>query len=419
MSQSITHACANCGSSVPENMHFCPNCGTPAAIPQAPPPPPLSSYPPAQAGTPYTAYPPQNNQPAYQPPPLQQGYQPPLQGNQPPQGYVPPQKKSSGGMLKVALILLLVLLVVGTGGYFAFHALTNRGGKSSTTTSGSNTSTTGANSQITPTQASLTTTPINATVTYASVDITIVNAQQAASFADDNGTPAQGVVRLNLHAVQSDANNVNFTTAPPYAYLDVFALLLPGGSKVAAGSSKDITGPAQKGDQTTWIDFPASTGLKVNQMILQIGKDTEEQLQVPLTGLADLSQYQPKQSAPNLRVQFGSVFWTLKTVTLKLSDSMTQVDKGKRFLVLTFSLDNPSTDADNSFPPDYIRLQYGANTITLEQAVVGNAAASTTNIPGVVSFLVPQDTTTATFVLLPGHLTPGATTQATIPFQIP
>lgn len=406
MSQSTTHACANCGSSVPENMRFCPNCGTPADIPQAPPPPPVNSYPPTQAGAPYTAYPPQINQPAYQPPPLQQGYQPPLQGNQ------PPQKKSSGGMLKVALILLLLLLVVGTGGYFAFHALTNRGGKSS------NTTTTGADSQITPTQASMTTTPINATVTYASVDITIINAQQATSFADDNGTPAQGVVRLNLHAVQSDANNVNFTTAPPYAYLDVFALLLPGGSKVAPGSSKDITGPAQKGDQTTWIDFPASTGLKVNQMILQIGKGTEEQLQVPLTGLADLSQYQPKQSAPNLRVQFGSVFWTLKTVTLKLSDSMTQVDKGKRFLVLTFSLDNPSTDNDNSYPPDYIRLQYGANTITLEQAVVGNASANTTNVPGVVSFLVPQGTTAATFVLLPGHLTPGATTQATIPFQI-
>jgi len=403
MSQSITHACANCGSSVPENMHFCPNCGTPAAIPQAPPPPQLNSYPPAQAGASYTAFPAQNNQPAYQPP----------------QGYVPPQKKSSGGVLKVALILLLVLLVVGAGGYFAFHSLTNRGGKSSTTTSGSSATTTGANSQITPTQTSMITTPINATVTYASVDITIINAQQATSFADDNGTPAQGVVRLNLHAVQSDANNVNFSSAPPYAYLDVFALLLPGGSKVAPGSSKDITGPAQRGDQTTWIDFPASTGLKVNQMILQIGKDTEEQLQVPLTGLADLSQYQPKQSTPNLRVQFGSVFWTLKTVTLKLSDSMTQVDKGKRFLVLTFSLDNPSTDNDNSYPPDYIRLQYGATTITLEQAVIGNAAPSTTNVPGVVSFLVPQGTTAATFVLLPGHLTPGAITQATIPFQIP
>jgi hypothetical protein len=184
------------------------------------------------------------------------------------------------------------------------------------------------------------------------------------------------------------------------------------------GGYKDLTGPAQKEDRTTWIDFPASTSLKVDQMILQIGKDTEEQIQVPLTGHANLSQYQPKQNTPNLRVAFGSMFWTLKTVTLKLSDSGTQVEKGKRFLVLTFSLDNPGTDGYNAFPPDFIRLQYGRTTIALEQAVIGDAAAGTTNIPGLVSFLVPQDTTTATFILLPGH-TPGATNQTTIPFQIP
>ena len=167
-----------------------------------------------------------------------------------------------------------------------------------------------------------------------------------------------------------------------------------------------------------WIDFPAAISLQVNQLILQIGKETEEQLQVPLTSHADLSQYQQKQSNPDLRVQFGSVFWTLKTVTLKLSDSGTQADKGMRFLVLAFSLDNPGTEADNSYPADSIRLQFGGTTIALEQAVIGNAAAGTTNVPGLVSFLVPQDITTATFILLPGH-TPGATSQATIPFQIP
>jgi hypothetical protein len=386
MSQSTTHSCANCRSSFPDTMRFCPNCGTPVSNPQAP----------------FAAYPQQNNQPAYQSPPAQQGYQPPQ-----------PQKKSSRGILTVVVILLLLLLLLGAGGYFALHFLTSKGGK---------TTTTGANGEVTPTQAPLTTTPINATFTYASVAITIINAQQATSFADDTGTLAHGVVRLNLHAVQSDVSNVNFTSAPVFAYPERFTLLLPGGSKVAVGGYKDLTGPPQKGDQMTWIDFPASTGLKVNQMILQIGKDTEEQLQVPLTGNADLSQYQPKQSTPNLRVAFGSAFWTLKTVTFKLSDSGTQVDKGMRFLVLTFSLDNPSTENDNSYPPDYIRLQYSGTTITLDQASVGSAAPDTTNVPGVVSFIVPQDTTAATFVLLPGHLTPGSTgstTQATIPFQIP
>lgn len=406
MSQSITHSCANCRSSVPDNMRFCPNCGTPTSIPQAPPLPPVASYPPTQQAAPFAAYPQQNNQQAYQPPPLQQGYQPLP-------SYARPQKNSSRGMMRVVVILLLLLLLLGAGGYFAFHFLTSKGG---------NTTTTGANGQVTPTQSPLTTTPINATVTYASVAITIINAQQATSFADDSGTLTHGVVRLNLHAVQSDVENANFTNAPVFAYPECFALLLPGGSKVAVGGYKDLTGPPRKGDRMTWIDFPASTGLKVNQMILQIGKDTEEQLQVPLTAHADLSQYQPKQSTPNLRVAFGSVFWTLKTVTFKLSDSGKQVDKGMRFLVLTFSLDNPSKDNDSSYAPDYIRLQYSGTTITLDQAAVGNAAPDTSNVPGVVSFLVPQDTTTATFILLPGHLTPGSTDstpQATIPFQIP
>ena len=411
MSQSITHSCANCGSSVPDNMRFCPNCGTLAGIPQAPPPP-ANSYAPTLNAAPLRANAQQDKQAVYQPPPAQQGYQPPLPGNQPPPAYARPQKNSSRGLLKVAVILLLLLVLLGAGGYFALHALTSRVGKNLTTG-------TSANGETTPTQAPLTTTPINATFTYASVDITVLNAQQATSFADDRNTPTQhGVVRINLHAVQADANNANFTNAPSYAYGESFALLLPGGSKVALGGYKDITGPARKGDQTTWIDFPASPGIKVNQMTLQVGKDTEEQIQVPLTGHADLSQYQPKQSAPNLRVPFGSAFWTLKTVTFKLSDSGTQVDKGMRFLVLTFSLDNPGTDNDNSYPPDYIRLQYGATTITLDQADIGNAAPGTTNVPGIVSFLVPQGTTAANFILLPGHLTPGATNQATIPFQI-
>jgi hypothetical protein len=340
---------------------------------------------------------------------VQQSYQPPLPGNQAPPAYARPQKNSARGVLKVAVIVLLLLVLLGAGGYFALHALTSRGG---------NPPSTDVNGGSTPTQAPLTTTPLNAAFNYASVDITLLNAQQATSFADDRDTPAQGVVRINLHAVQSDANNVYFASNTMYAYPEAFVLLLPGGKKVNTAGYKDLTGPARKGDQTTWIDFPASTGLKVNQMTLQVGKDTEEQIRVPLTGQADLSQYQPRQSAPNLRVPFGSMFWTLKTVTLKLSDSATQVEKGKRFLVLTFSLDNPGTEGYSAFPPDFMRLHYGATTIALDQAAIGDAAAGTTHVPGLVSFLVPQGTTTATFILLPGH-TPGATTQATIPFQIP
>src|SRR5579859_1275401 len=71
MSQSITHTCANCGSSVPDNMRFCPNCGTLAGTPQAPPPPPVNAAAQTQRAASFTEYPQQNNQPAYQPPPAQ------------------------------------------------------------------------------------------------------------------------------------------------------------------------------------------------------------------------------------------------------------------------------------------------------------------------------------------------------------
>src|ERR1700738_692832 len=104
MSQSTTHSCANCGSSVPDTMRFCPNCGTATSIPQAPPPPPVNSYAPTKNAAPFRANPPRNSQPAYQPPPAQQGYQPPLQNNQPPPAYARPQKNSSRGVLRIAVI---------------------------------------------------------------------------------------------------------------------------------------------------------------------------------------------------------------------------------------------------------------------------------------------------------------------------
>ncbi len=413
MAQSITQACTSCKAPVPANMSFCPNCGTPRSVGHDN----LTSYSSGQSApppSPYTAYSQQQQRlPVYSQAPGQQGYQQPFQpSQQPPPAYARPQKKAGGGILKVVIILLILLLLLGAGGFFALRAFT--GGGSNTANSGT------TSNNVTPTQAPLITTPINATVNYASVNITIINAQQATSFADDTGTPAKGVVRFNLHSVQSSVNNVYSTSAPTFAYPECFTLLLPDGVKVSMNPSgyKDLSGPPQKGDQTTWIDFPASTSLKVSQMTLQMGKETEEPILVPLTGHADLSQYQPKQSTPNLRVPFGSMFWTLKTVTLKLSDSGTQVDKGIRFLVLGLSIDNPGTEGYNAFPPDFIRLQYGGKIISSEQAVIGDAAAGTSAIPGMVSFLVPQGTPTATFVLLPGH-TPGATSQAVIPFQIP
>src|SRR5712692_790216 len=420
MSQISTRSCSNCGTSVPENMRFCPNCGTPAnasvgtpvnyapgggnSIPAAPPPP---QYAQTQKAAPSPSY--QQAQQGYQPvSPTPQGYPPPMQNGQPLPVYARPQKKASRGVLRLVVILLLLLLVLGTAGYFAFKYVSSRG-----SSVGSN------NTTSVSTSSPVKTTPINATVTYASVDITILNAQQAKSFADDSNASAPGVVRLNLHAVQTGVDDINNGSSIDqyYDYPSSFALILPGGSKVAPVGEKDTNGPTKKGNQTTWVDFPVSTAVNVNQLVLQIGKDTEAQLDIPLTGHADLSQYQPRQVSPNTSVQYAGMTWTLTTATAKLSDSGAQADKGKRFIVLTLKIDNPTSQNVSAYPPDYVRLQFGGTTIAETGDTLPTPAAGTSNATGLVAFLVPQENTTFTLVLLPNGVT-GATTQATIPFQI-
>ena len=306
---------------------------------------------------------------------------------------------------------VILLLLLGTGGFFASRYVTSRGG---------NTANTGVNKEITPTQAQLSTTPINATVTYASVTITIINAQQAASFADDTNTSAPGAVRLNLHAMPNGTDDTNSGSSidPYYHYSTSFALLLPGGRKIPPAGYKEVNGPTKKGNQTTWIDFPVPTTVKVNQLVLQMGTDTEAQIAIPLAGQANLSQYQAKQVSPNVRVAYGGTFWTLTTATAKLSDGGVQADKGKRFLVLALTIDNPSSQGTNGYPPDYIRLQFGGTTISETGDTIPTTVAGTSNLTGLVAFLVPQEKTNFSLVLLPSDLN-GATSQATMPFQIP
>jgi len=305
------------------------------------------------------------------------------------------------------MILLLLLLILGTAGYFVLRFVGSRGGSQSSNNTAS-------------TSSGVTTTSINATVTYASVNITIVNAQQATKFADDTSTSAPGVVRLTIHAVQNSVNDTNGGSSIDayYDYSSSFALILPGGSKVALLDSKDASGPTKNGNQTTWIDFPVPTTVNVNQLVLQIGKDTEAQLDIPLTGKANLSQYQAIQASPNGHVQYGGMFWTLTTATAKLSNSGAQADKGKRFIVLAFNIDNPTSQDTNAYPPDYIRLQFGGTTISETGDTIPTITASTSNLTGLVAFLVPQENTNFTLVLLPNDIN-AATSQATLPFQIP
>lgn len=403
MSQTPSSPCPRCRAPIPANQQFCSNCGVTLHIEsrgQTPlQPTQRIKYPVHVSAQSYQA--PQYNAYAQQ---SHLGYAAALP-------YVIPQKNAEQGTRRkvgcgmgIALMLLVVLLA--TAGYFAIRFIGPRVTNGPTD-----------NSAVTPTQGPVTTTPINTTVTYASVVITIINAQQAKSFAND--PESSDLLRLNLHeqnTVTVDTSLVPSTSS--YAYADAFRLLLPDGKSLALLDSQTSSGPARGITQNSWVDFPIPISMKVNQLLLRLGTDTETQMDIPLIGNADVSQYQPEQVVPNKQVQYGSLMVALTTATALLSYGGEQADKGMRFLVVALTIVNSASSDVHAYPPDYLRLQLSGTTIAPEgSTAIPNAFAASATAKGTAAFLVPQNETTFTLLLLANDST-GATSQAAIPFQI-
>jgi hypothetical protein len=118
-------------------------------------------------------------------------------------------------------------------------------------------------------------------------------------------------------------------------------------------------------------------------------------------------------------VPYGDTFWTLTTASKQWSNGGKQADKGQLFIVVAVNVDNPSSSDVNAFPPDYLRLQVGGNQIAeANDSIPTGFVAGTTGSKGLVAFLVPQNSTSFSLVLL-GNGTAHASSQATIPFAIP
>lgn len=406
MIQSFTRPCPRCGTSAPIDQQYCQHCGSPMEA-SANDPTVISrefssSQMPPVPSDPYTGPTLLASSPVGVPQQPVSNYAPPLQP-----AYMPPSQKKAGRSLGIVIVLILVLLL-GAAGYFLVHLIGSRSANVG-----------GSNSDATPTQSPMMTTPLGETITYSSVIITLVNAQQTSSFADDNSTSSGGALRLNIHESQTaPLDTGGGTTDPYYGYDKAFNLLLPGGSVIAPNRTKIASGPTGKGSQDNWLDFSVSTGVKVNQLVLRIGDSNEAQMDVPLTANANLSAYQPKVIHFTTRVPYGDTFWTLTTASKQWSNGGKQAGSGQRFLVLAVNVDNPSSSDVNAFPPDYVRLQVGGNQIAeANDSLPTGFAAGTTGSKGLMAFLVPQDSTSFSFVLL-GNGTAHASSPATIPFAI-
>lgn len=286
------------------------------------------------------------------------------------------QRIGPGGLV---LIALLVLVILGVGSYIGALLF--------------GVPFAGLGSIVQP---GITTTALNSTVTYAGVTITVLDIQRAQRFADDPRTSNDGMLRLQLRAQNKTTIPVNLV------YSDIARLVLPGG-KLTAPTYANLNGGISPGaTMTSYVDFAAPNSVKTNQLLLRLGKANEVQMDIPLVSQVDLSKYAPKITNLNAHLQYLGLDWFLAEATTQFSIDGQQADKGMRYVVLILSVNNAlSQIAIPGSAYDYIRLKVGDATIaptdtTLPVAFEAGAKRKT----GTVTFLIPQNTTTLTLILL-------------------
>ncbi len=423
--------CPQCGSPMTPGQRFCSNCGSTIdagfGVPTAaassgdqyppvpnmsnaatpPPPPPFGGYNQAPPSSTNTYYPPQAA-------PAQQNFQAaPAPASIP--TFAKPVKDSSKGVLgQIGCgVLLVILLIVGLcagGSYLVYRYVINAANSTTTGT----TTTTGSNSNGgTPQAITLTTAQINQSLTYSSVDFTIVNVQEASSFTDDSSPSSPVTLRVNVteHNPTTDTVYMNYTNQ--------LQIVLPDKTTVTAGTSKIDGIIGQAVQRTNWIDFPLTKSIPINQLTLQFGAASETLLSVPLTGSADLSAYKLKSITPNATFQYGGVNWTLTSVTSSLSANGKQADTGMRFIVLTLKADNPSTNGTFYTSADTMRLQSGSVTnSSTNNTLPYPLSAGTTGATGTITFMMPQNNSSFTFILLAQATANPPIAQVSTNFQI-
>jgi hypothetical protein len=427
MAQGFPRFCPRCGAATVPSQRLCPRCGldlVPWLPQQAPQPSSQPGYQPSQPGfqpqpgptsepgiqpppgplpgQPFQHYDRQTSQPGFQPAP-QPGYQPSQPGFQPASqpgfdatwgqpapgqqpfaqsayaGYTAPpsapvQAPRRRGALRLVIILLLILIILGGGGYLVLHYL----------------------DMANNTQPAITVSSINATVTYAGVTMSILKVEQSQRFLDDPNSATDGMVRVHLQAQ-------NKTTIPMnLLYNTIATLALPGGKVLTPTYVKGNIGVAPGATQASIVDFAVPADTKVNQLVLRLGATDEAQVNVPLIQGANLAQYAPKTTNLTGTFQYLGLNWSLVTATTQLSIDGKQASKGMHYVTVMLSVSSTLAQmAISGSPYDYIRLKAGNTTVApVDTTLPVSFAAGATGKTGTVTFLVPQNATKLTLIML-------------------
>lgn len=410
MAQNSPLVCPTCHTPAAAGQRFCSECGTvlsseahkPTMLASAeqqaqisgaqfyaqttdanvtPPPPPLNSF----------ISPPQ--QPLA---PALKAAQVPAPGTYAVPNYARAPRRSRGWLI-TSIVLLLVLALGGAGFYVLSHRSpagnqsgTSGNAQQSTPGGGGSTPGSGGNGN-TPTSSGSTTEQLNLSFTYSSIALTITSVEYAASFPDDT-----------RQAVRVSFKESNPTSYPVrLLYGDVTRLMLPDGSVIGSVQTKNFALPAPGISDENWIDFPVSASISdLSTLVLQMGRQSESQMQIPLKPNADLSKFQDKTATPNATFQYAGLKWTMTKAVESLSAAGAQATTGNVYVTLTLQAVNPTNQGVYTFPSTYMRLKAGETTSAPSYATIPDLITAQSSGSGTVMFLVPQGNTTFTLIML-------------------
>jgi len=200
-----------------------------------------------------------------------------------------------------------------------------------------------------------------------------------------------------------------------WVYSNIARLILPGKKFVVPTLVQATVGIAPGVIQKSTLDFAVPTSMKISQLTLRLGAANEAQMDIPLTGHADLREYAPKTVNPDGQMTYLGLNWTLVSATSQLSIAGQQASKGMAYIIGTLKVDNTlSQEAIPGSAYDYIRLKSGSTIAPPKNTTLPvSFETGETGKTGTVTFLISQSTNTYTFILLPQ----GGTDQATTDFQ--
>ena len=245
-------------------------------------------------------------------------------------------------------------------------------------------------------QPTITTTAINSSVPYAGVDVTILNVQKSQSFLNDPNANSNGMVRLNL----KEHNPTDIKVV--WSYAAIARLAMPDKSLVSPTYVNSIVRIAPGASQTSVVDFAVPTNTSVNQLTLVLGAANEAHMLIPLVRNVNESKYEPKTISLNGQMLYFGLNWTLTSATTSLSIPGQQAAKGMRYVTLTLKVDNTlSQIAITGSPYEYMRLQSGKTSALPQHTTIPVAFnVGAVGITGMVSFQVPQQTSSFTLIMM-------------------